>query len=88
MPFKSRSIVQGARTPITQHQIAVFRACLAAIGAPESLQTFSAAVVHKDAFPVHSGLGSTSGAAFGTLVGLNSCFGSPFSLEELRRVRT
>jgi hypothetical protein len=83
------TVVHGVRTPILEHHVAVFRACLKAIwiDAPVEVTSFCATASHVDAFPAHCGLGSTSGAAFGVLVGLNKCFGEPFTLEELRRVR-
>lgn len=84
--YRPYTVTHGKRTPILEHHVAVFRACLAAIGSPMEVTSFCAKVSHADAFPAHCGLGSTSGAAFGVLVGLNKCFGEPFTLEELRRV--
>jgi hypothetical protein len=81
------TVAHGARAAVVRHHVAVFRACLAAVGASPRATSFVASVAHRDAFPARCGLGSTSGAAFGTLVGLNKCFGEPFTLEELRKAR-
>ena len=72
------------RAPVIRHQVAVFRRALREAGCGDV--HFSASLLHHDAFPAHSGLGSTSGAALGALHGLNLALDSPFSRDEIRRL--
>ena len=77
---EARVTVGGSRTPVLEHHIAVFLACLGPV------PPLAIAAVHTDVVAAHSGLGSTSGAAFGVLVGLNAALGAPFTHEQLRRI--
>eukprot|EP00731_Ephydatia_muelleri_P030510 Em0022g24a len=79
-------VCRDKRGPVIQHHVGVFRKCLSAIGWGSVAQAFSVHVHHSDAFPAHCGLGSTSGAALGTLHGMNYCLGEPFTREEVRQM--
>jgi len=80
--------VRCGRKALIEHHVGVFRACLAHLQDIDctKLPAFDCFIVHKDAFAAHCGLGSTSGAAFGVLHGLNECFARPFTGDQIRRI--